>query len=104
MYDGTLACIRALTTSLRRNSHPNPTLVLLQQLAVAALSPGCLGLREQQKTDIHVAMQIAGHGAVATSSGMNVYWCMGSTQYTCRRRSRALNALRPNALAPSVHE
>ncbi|KAK6428954.1 hypothetical protein LTR95_014898 [Oleoguttula sp. CCFEE 5521] len=70
VFDATIACIRHLVTSLRRNHHPNLHPGLLQELTVAALT--CIGFSEQQKNAVIVVLNKGDYGALAAGHGMSV--------------------------------
>nr|OQO23786.1 hypothetical protein B0A51_06735 [Rachicladosporium sp. CCFEE 5018] len=70
VFDATVAVIRHLVASLRRNHHPNLHPGLLQELTVAALT--CVGFSEQQKHAVIVVLNKGGYGALAAGHCMSV--------------------------------
>ena len=70
IFDTTLTCFRWLIAFIRRGKDQALTPILLQELAVAALT--CPGFSEQQKSTIVSTMQQGGFGGMAAGSGIGV--------------------------------
>ena len=70
IFDTTLTCVRWLIAYIRRGKDQTLTPILLQELAVAALT--CPGFSEPQKSTIVSTMQQGGFGGMAAGSGIGV--------------------------------